>query len=153
MSGKISGEIYEKILASAKETEERRKKSKILSRGKDIQLVQTRQNYHCYYVAQGLGFETYLVLFKAQIPEGKHSGKHRHMSQAIIYILKGKGHSIVEDQRYDWEEGDSVFVPSFLWHQHFNDGKGPIEYLGFGAPTLLMNLGLENLEQGEVFEG
>jgi quercetin dioxygenase-like cupin family protein len=51
------------------------------------------------------------------------SGKHRHQGGLVIYVLEGKGYSIVEDERIDWQKGDLVLLPlnpKEVEHQHFN---------------------------------
>lgn len=53
----------------------------------------------------------------------KHSGKHIHQGGVAIYIVDGKGYSIVDGVRYDWEAGDLIilpFKPGGVEHQHFN---------------------------------
>ncbi len=61
------------------------------------------------------------------------SGKHKHQGGLGIYILEGKGYTIVDDVRYDWEEGDLVVLPikpGGITHQHFNlDPSKPCEWL------------------------
>src|SRR6266849_11030033 len=44
----------------------------------------------------------------SEIKPGGHNKKHRHMNEAIIYILVGRGHSMVHDDdghemRVDWQ--------------------------------------------------
>ena len=39
------------------------------------------------------------------------SGKHRHQGGLLIYVLEGRGYSIVEGERMDWEKGDLVLLP------------------------------------------
>ena len=51
------------------------------------------------------------------------SGKHRHQGGLIIYVIDGKGYSVVNGVRYDWEKGDLVLLPLLekgVEHQHFN---------------------------------
>src|SRR5712692_9810398 len=55
----------------------------------------------------------------SEIKPGGRNKKHRHMNEAIIYILVGRGHSIVHDDnghemRIDWEDGD-MFAPPLNW--------------------------------------
>ena len=35
-------------------------------------------------------------------------------------VAKGRGHSIINGQRYDWQERDIFCVPSWAWHEHVN---------------------------------
>ncbi len=86
-------------------------------------------------------------LFIAEIPPGERGGKHRHFNEAMIYILEGRGHTIIEQDRYDWSEGDVISVPLYSWHQHFNDDpKKPVHYLGMTNLPLLRAMGLNRLE-------
>jgi gentisate 1,2-dioxygenase len=67
--------------------------------------------------------------------------KHRHNYETILYILKGSGHSFIENQKVDWQNGDAVYVPVWAWHQHVNSGPGEVEYLACENAPLLQNLG------------
>ncbi len=46
---------------------------------------------------------------------------HRHTSSAVYQVFRGKGHSVINGQRFDWDEGDFLVVPSWAWHEHAND--------------------------------
>src|SRR6266568_1405531 len=63
------------------------------------------------------------------------SGKHRHQGGLVIYVLEGKGYSIVEGERKDWEKGDLVLLPmkpGGVEHQHFNsDPQKPAIWAAF----------------------
>ena len=88
-----------------------------------------------------------MAMFVAEIAPGDRTGKHRHFNEAMIYIIAGKGHTIINEQRYDWSEGDVVSVPLYEWHQHFNDDPGkPVRYLGITNLPLLRAMGLNKLE-------
>lgn len=47
---------------------------------------------------------------------------HRHFTEALIYIVKGHGFSLIHDRKVDWEPGSVVRVPTFCWHTHSNPG-------------------------------
>ncbi len=87
-------------------------------------------------------------------PSGKNK-KHRHMNEAIIYILFGKGHSLVGDGkghevRVDWEEGDIFSPPLNWWHQHFNDDPAnPARYLAFTNIAFMEAIGMFSKESGK----
>ena len=63
------------------------------------------------------------------------SGRHRHQGGLVIYVLEGKGYSIVEGERMDWEKGDLVLLPlnpNEVEHQHFNlDPEKPALWAAF----------------------
>jgi quercetin dioxygenase-like cupin family protein len=81
---------------------------------------------------------------------GDRTRKHRHTYETIAYILKGKGYSVVDGVRVDWEAGDALLVPRWTWHQHFNLSETePAEFLGAENAPMLQNLGLALREEAE----
>ncbi len=96
-------------------------------------------------------FEAHL----AEIPPGTNKKAHRHQIEAIIYIVKGKGYSMMwpegeAPKRYDWEEGDLFCVPMNWWHQHFNlDKEKTARYLAFTNIQFMESLGLFDTAQQE----
>jgi hypothetical protein len=57
----------------------------------------------------------------------ERSGKHRHQGGLVIFILEGKGHTIIDGARHDWEAGDLMLLrmtAGGVEHQHFNDQPG-----------------------------
>jgi gentisate 1,2-dioxygenase len=71
----------------------------------------------------------------SEIPAGEHKRAHRHFHEALIYIVRGQGYSLIwaegeEPQKYEWAEGDLISIPVWYWHQHFNTDPGePARYL------------------------
>ena len=92
-----------------------------------------------------------LHVFVAEIPPGAQSSAHRHFNEAIIHIKSGKGYSIIDKRKITWEEGDTICVPVFAWHQHFNlDPDKPVLFLGITNWGLMEALDLSQIEH---FEG
>ena len=63
-----------------------------------------------------------------------NSGMHRHQGGLVIYVVSGKGHTVVENTRVDWEAGDLLLLPiqpGGVAHQHFNDedGSEPVQWV------------------------
>ena len=67
---------------------------------------------------------------------GERSGKHRHMWEEIIFVVEGSGYDLHWDMKFDcleafkwewaevpkkfeWKEGDYIYIPPFTAHQHF----------------------------------
>jgi len=74
-------------------------------------------------------------------PSGR-SNRHRHTYETILYVLEGRGYSMIEDQRVEWEAGDAVYIPIWAWHHHVNlDPDKPARYLACENAPLLQNLG------------
>ncbi|MDX3895008.1 cupin domain-containing protein [Pusillimonas sp.] len=51
---------------------------------------------------------------------GEHTKAHRHTGSFIYQVAKGKGFSIINGQRFDWQERDIFCVPSWTFHEHAN---------------------------------
>lgn len=51
---------------------------------------------------------------------GQHTKAHRHTGSFVYQCAKGRGYSIINGQRFDWQERDIFVVPSWCWHEHVN---------------------------------
>ena len=70
------------------------------------------------------------------------SNRHRHTYETILYVITGRGYTVVEDRRLDWQAGDAVYIPVWAWHQHFNlDDVNPAKYLACENAPMLQNMG------------
>ena len=49
---------------------------------------------------------------------------HRHTGSFLYQVAKGKGYSIINGQRFDWQDRDIFCVPSWAWHEHVNADDG-----------------------------
>lgn len=94
----------------------------------------------------------------SDIPVGTYKLAHRHKHEAYIYIVSGKGYSLLwpyrgaEPVKVDWEEG-SIFAPPLYWyHQHFNLGETPARYLAIHNPPWMRRFNLEWRDQIEKNE-
>jgi gentisate 1,2-dioxygenase len=53
---------------------------------------------------------------------GVHTRAHRHSYVSVYHVFRGRGSTIVDGLRIDWEQGDFLTVPPFAWHEHLNPG-------------------------------
>lgn len=89
----------------------------------------------------------------SELPADSASVKHRHTTEAVLYIVKGKGYTTIqydgeEEQRIDWEEGDMLGIPLWSWHQHFNTSKtDTARYLAIQDTFTIKQLGLHQIER------
>jgi len=51
---------------------------------------------------------------------GEHTRAHRHTGSFLYQVAKGSGHSVINGQRFDWQERDIFCVPSWAFHEHAN---------------------------------
>ena len=89
------------------------------------------------------------------MPGGK-SVRHRHTTEAYLYVVKGHGFSLVnyEDEpieAVEWQEGTLFAPPRWAWHQHFNlDADDTSRYLAIQDTGLLRTMRLHNIERHAV---
>lgn len=84
-----------------------------------------------------------------EIPPGSRSGKHRHVHEEVTYCVYGKGYTMENEQRFDWEEDMLCCIPQGVTHQHFNaDPHRPAKlYTVYPRAAMLFGHGgVEHLE-------
>lgn len=120
-------------------------------KGRELHKRPLRNNASAWFELSG--YKTIEAHVSEMGPRG-HSQKHRHNFEAIIYIVKGRGHSIVHREltdkpiRINWQEGDMFAPPFNWWHQHFNDDdEAAARYLAITNLGLMQSLGLDSKEQ------
>jgi quercetin dioxygenase-like cupin family protein len=69
------------------------------------------------------GFVSRAVAISNIFEESPHSSSHRHThTEAMLYALEGRGYSLIDGKRHDWEAGDAVHIPPRMTlHEHLND--------------------------------
>lgn len=138
MSGHISKHIHRpKIEANSEE--------RIIIRTNDRKQMpsKTEGGLRVYFEFPSFSLDAHVT----KVPPGGKSKLHRHMDEAIILILKGKGYSKIEGKEVQWQEGDVLFIPKWNWHQHFASTETGAEYFAVTNQPLLENLGRFNLTE------
>lgn len=89
----------------------------------------------------------------AELPPGGASVRHRHTTEAYLYIVRGQGFSIINydgepEERVDWAEGTLFSPPVWAWHQHFNlSDAEPARYLAIQDTRLKRHLRMHQIER------
>lgn len=127
---------YELAIAHDKEFAERQRMGRVVLRLEDCPQQLTRQGLLRFYLSPFVIHDTPLRDWSVFTHEIRtKSGKHRHQGGIIIFVLDGKGHSVVDGERVDWEKGDLVLLPlrpDGVEHQHFNDDPAkPSTWMAF----------------------
>jgi gentisate 1,2-dioxygenase len=74
---------------------------------------------------------------------GVHTQAHSHASSSVYLALAGKGFSVIDGRRFDWEPGDVFAIPSWVCHEHANPSQTEAAFLfSFTDAPVMRALGL-----------
>ncbi|UZW57467.1 gentisate 1,2-dioxygenase [Sphingobium sp. JS3065] len=74
------------------------------------------------------------------IQPGEYARRHRHTAAALRFVMEGTGGwTSVDGERTYMEPGDFVVTPSWTWHEHGNEGSGPVVWMD-GLDVHIVNL-------------
>jgi pyrroloquinoline quinone (PQQ) biosynthesis protein C/mannose-6-phosphate isomerase-like protein (cupin superfamily) len=82
----------------------------------------------------GVGFWVERLPFKCdvfdprvlRIAPRRSNERHKHPHESLLYVVSGQGRVQVNQETFDVEEGDVVFVPRWAMHQSHNTGQGEL---------------------------
>jgi len=163
----FSGDYYKKSLERSRKFREDYQKRKSVVKASEMPWEKTPQGLIKHLVNEEMFTREFaLEMYMQTVEAGKSSGKHRHMSEEVFYVLEGKGYDLHWDvvpkigqkyewdwekdpKRVEWEEGDFVYIPPFTMHQHFNgDPKNPVRFIT-ATNRLVRLLGFDWFDQVE----
>lgn len=115
--------------------------------------------------------ECALDIYMQFLDPNDRSGQHRHLSEEVFLVLEGQGYDLHwdvdfelhdkgynwiwsdEPKKFEWKEGDFVYIPPYSIHQHFNsDPEKPARILVTNS-RLVKALGFDWIEQVENAPG
>lgn len=141
---------YEMTFVLVKEEKEHAIKGRKVIKGKAIPFGQSRQGYTRWYCQSRVIKDTTLDGWNIFVHEiHTHSGKHCHQGGTNIFVLQGKGYTVVDGIRHDWREGDLILLPikkGGVEHQHFNLDGNPSRWLA------LIHQGIKREFIGSIME-
>ena len=84
--------------------------------------------------------------YVAEIPPGGKMAAEKHLFEKDIYVLAGRGATLVGDApdsrtSFEWKEGSIFSIPINVWHQHMN-GSGRESARFLAVTTLPITLSL-----------
>jgi len=118
--------LWDELFRLRDEYRERTAKGMVVVKGNQLPWERNRQGIMRWYLHPSIKDTAInsLIFYVQEIPPGSRSGKLKRPGGQIIYIWKGRGHSIINNVRYDWEAGDLLNLPLLtdgVEVQHFND--------------------------------
>lgn len=115
---------FRRLAAEARE----RSATRVHTPWAELEFLQTpRGTRSTFLVDKAIGYRTSgLTMAMLEIAPGRAQSMHRHSGEAWLYVVEGRGHSVMgpeisDGASYPWEKGDIICVDHYSWHQHFND--------------------------------
>jgi quercetin dioxygenase-like cupin family protein len=132
--GSSSATLLDALFAQRDEERTRLRTARMVVKGKDIAPelnAMGRYYWYCHPAIKDVGQRAVLV-WVHEIAPGSRSGKQLHQGGRLHYVQSGRGHTIIDGVRHDWQEGDEILLPikfDGVIHQHFNDGDEPVRLI------------------------
>jgi gentisate 1,2-dioxygenase len=79
------------------------------------------------------------------LERGMQTRAHRHTASVVYHVAEGRGHSLLDGVRFDWEQGDTFAVPIWCWHEHAASDADAVLF-SFTDRPVLRALGQDRLE-------
>ena len=96
-----------------------------------------------------------LAIYRQEIPPGSRSGRLKFQGGQIMFIVEGRGYTMLDGVKHAWESGDVLNLPTRrdgIIVQHFNaDPEKPAAFLAvepnhFAATSVDRGCGFEVME-------
>lgn len=150
---KANVNLWDELFRLRDEYRERTKGAPRVIKGNQLPLERNKQGLIRWYMHPSLKDTAIrsLIFFVQEIPFGSRSGRLKFQGGQAIYVWQGKGHTILDGVRYDWEAGDAINLPlrrDGIIVQHFNDGDTVVKLVCV-EPNLVDMMGVD---RGSGFE-
>ncbi len=167
LSGQQSSDYYQESLRKSTEFRQTYAEQKTIVKAEAMAWEDSPQGRIKHMVNDQMNTKEYcLDIYQQFLEGGGKSGKHRHLSEEILYVLEGKGYDLhwdvnfdcgdtyvwdwqAEPQKFAWEEGDFVYIPPYTTHQHFNaDPEKPARFVSVTS-RIIKAMGFDWFDQLE----
>lgn len=115
---------YETVFEDMAQRRERARSGRIVIKGSQIPWQENRQGRIGYYLHDDVR-DTALSDWRVFIHDiHTHSGRHVHQGGLALYVLNGRGYTVINGVKEEWKEGDLIILPVLpggVEHQHFNE--------------------------------
>jgi hypothetical protein len=130
---------------------------------RDLPLEANRQGFMRWYMHPEIKdtvLSTYLC-FEQEIPPGSRTGRVKFQGGQVIYVIAGRGYTLLDGVKHPWEAGAVINLPlrrGGIVVQHFNeDPETPARFLAvepnlYACTSVDRGSGFEQLEYAPEFQ-
>ena len=118
--------FWDELLAMRDSQREQRKNGIQVIKGSTIPQELNRQGLMRWYLHPAIT-DTVLtteMFFEQEIPPGSRSGRYKFQGEQVMYIVEGRGYTLIDGVKHPWAAGDVVNLPvrkNGIIVQHVND--------------------------------
>lgn len=170
-TGDNEANIYSEWLEESAEFRKDYRQRITVLKGKDMPFESSPDGLLKHMVHEKLNTtECCLDVYMQFLKPGESSGKSRRLAEQIFYVAEGQGYDLhwdvqydvdetfdwswnEEPKRFDWKQGDFVFVPAYVIQQHFNPDPDNEARLIVMSNRIFKAMGLDWIEQIENAAG
>jgi gentisate 1,2-dioxygenase len=149
---------WNELIALRDQQRERRKTAVQVVRLSELPLENNEQGLMRWYLHPAITDTVLstLSIYRQEIPPGSRSGRLKFQGAQILFIVEGRGYTMLDGVKHVWEAGDVVSLPckrDGIIVQHFNsDPKKLAVFLAvepnlFAATGVDRGSGFQQLEQ------
>jgi hypothetical protein len=153
---------WDELLALRDRQRAERKGGMQVLKRRDLPLEANRQGLMRWYMHPEIKdtvLSTYLC-FEQEIPPGSRSGRLKFQGGQVIYVIAGRGFTLLDGVKHSWSAGDVINLPlrrGGIIVQHVNDDpEQPARFLAvepnlFGCTSVDRGSGFEQLDDAPEF--
>jgi hypothetical protein len=153
---------WDELLALRDRQRAERKGGMQVLKRRDLPLEANRQGQMRWYMHPEIKdtvLSTYLC-FEQEIPPGSRSGRLKFQGGQVIYVIAGRGFTLLDGVKHSWSAGDVINLPlrrGGIIVQHVNDDpEQPARFLAvepnlFGCTSVDRGSGFEQLDDAPEF--
>ena len=121
-----SQNFWSELIALRDRQREQRKSAVQVVRLSELPLESNEQGLMRWYLHPAITDTVLstLSIYRQEIPPGSRSGRLKFQGGQILFIVEGRGHTMLDGVKHAWEAGDVVNLPckrDGIVVQHFND--------------------------------
>lgn len=156
--------FWNELLAMRDRQREQRKSGLQVIRGASLPQEINRQGLMRWYLHPAIT-DTILnthMFFEQEIPPGSRSGRLKFQGEQVMFILEGKGYTLIDGVKHHWAAGDVVNLPlrkQGIVIQHFNEDPNlPAKFVAaepnlFACTSVDRGSGFEQIEDAPEYRG
>lgn len=140
--------LFNELLSLRDEQRARLKTALKVVKGEERSLERNQMGLYRWYLHPSLKDRALntLMLWVQEIPPGSCSGKQHHQGGRIHMVVEGRGYTVVDGVKHEWEKWDVIYLPikpEGVVFQHFNSDPERPAKLVAAEPNLVDALGLD----------